>query len=116
MTQKKAKEITLEVWTHLAEHPEIRLKANLPYALYEKIGSLYGECPLCEIFRRNKKEEVWCLRCPLSLAGENCLQGESAWGKWVETKKDDTEARKNAALTIVTVVKAWKPYGAMLGE
>jgi hypothetical protein len=37
MTPIKAKELTLEVWSYLAEHPEIQRKVDLP----EYLWSLY---------------------------------------------------------------------------
>jgi hypothetical protein len=43
--------LTLKVWTYLRDHSYIFVKADLPEILWEQIGGLSGDCPLCEIFQ-----------------------------------------------------------------
>jgi hypothetical protein len=40
MTEKMAKELSLEVWRYLAEHPEIFSKHELPSRLWGKIKNI----------------------------------------------------------------------------
>jgi hypothetical protein len=104
MTQKEAKEISLEVWRYLAKHPECFSKDVLPDELWEKIHDLTSECPLCELFYIDD----FCPGCPLDTAGENCLD-RSAYQRWAESALDDTETRRKTATRIVKIISAWKP-------
>jgi hypothetical protein len=92
MTKQEAKELSLEVWRYLAEHPEIRRKENLPDGIYNKIRDLEFECPLCEVLR-------YCALCPLA----DCAPYE----RWVD--KRDTKVRQGAAREIVRLIEAWEP-------
>jgi hypothetical protein len=103
MTKREAKEICLEVWGYLAEHPEIVMKNWLPSELYEKIEYLDSRCPLCEV------NSVDCSGCPLSLGDERCFGRESVYSRWARSKADDYETRREAALRIVEIVEAWEP-------
>jgi len=63
MTKQEAKELSLEVWRYLAEHPEISSKANLPEPLFDKIKVMMNQCPLCEL---PPKEFCKGQKCPLN--------------------------------------------------
>jgi hypothetical protein len=104
MTQKEAKELTLELWRYLAEHPECWTKAQTPQDLYKKIKGLFAECPLCEIIQGGP-----CDPCPLAAAGEGCGKEGSAFDKWSYTDPEDKDARKESAELIVKIVSAWEP-------
>ncbi len=97
LTAKKAKKLTIEIWTYLAEHPEIKLKQHLPIRLYNQIDNMSSRCPLCE-FNYDTCEE-----CILN----NCEEG-SDFDNWDMTSKDDIDVRKEAATNIVNKVKSWK--------
>jgi hypothetical protein len=101
VTKRGAKELCLEVWRYLADHPEIESKRCLPKELYEKIQDLESRCPLCEVYF------VYCPGCPLNEAGERCGSNNSAYDKWITAETIDI--RKKAALRIVKIVKAWEP-------
>jgi hypothetical protein len=60
MTQKEAKELTLELWRYLAEHPECYVKSMVPQDIYDKVKTLDSECPLCEVFN------LWVSKRPRS--------------------------------------------------
>jgi hypothetical protein len=105
MTQKEAKELSLEVWRYLAEHTEIRDKMFLSKALWEKIRDLRCYCPLCELFRADGP----CQGCPLDETGENCRIKGSAYRHWDQSDPDDTETRREAATRIVEIISAWEP-------
>jgi hypothetical protein len=72
MTPIEAKELTLEVWRYLAEHPEIIDKFHLPGYLWEKIVRLDQFCPLCELYRGNSHRLV-CPKCPLQRCNKGSL-------------------------------------------
>jgi hypothetical protein len=57
MTKQEAKELSLEVWRYLAEHPEIQMKRYLPDEIWDKIKDMACACPLCEVNP--------CHKCPL---------------------------------------------------
>jgi hypothetical protein len=101
MTEKEAKELTIEVWTYIAEHPEISGKNELPEELYSKIKNLEAGCPLCELFLKSG-----CTGCPLDAARNRCALYSSFYSLWrcAETRGE----RSAAAWGIVNIVKEWK--------
>jgi hypothetical protein len=107
MTQKEAKELTLELWGYLAEHPECRFKYDVLVELWNKINRLRNSCPLCEAVLCGKAAFECGTGCPLAKAGENCFGYNSPWEKWSTTRL--TSVRKTAATRIVEIVSAWEP-------
>jgi len=101
MAGKEAKELTIEIWTYFAEHPEITKKSELPEELYSKIKNLEAGCPLCELFI-----ESGCTGCPLSAARNRCASINSFYCRWVDTETQ--EERSAAAWGIVNITKEWK--------
>jgi len=97
MTGKQAKELSLEVWTYLRDHPEIERKAQLPSELYDKISRLTGRCPLCEIFG------TACSQCPLECCGTG-----SDFDDWCTSECDDEALRQKAAANIVKKIEDWE--------
>jgi hypothetical protein len=95
LTKAEAKEISLEVWRYLAEHPEIRRKENLPDEIYNNIREMVCECPLCVVNA--------CDECPLGF----CIWEDSPFYKWSFTT--DNKGREEAAREIVRLIEAWKP-------
>jgi hypothetical protein len=104
MTQKEAKELTLELWGYLAEHPECEYKEDTP--LWDKVKNLSADCPLCAMFNSLPSR---CRCCPLDEAGENCGGNDSLWNMWSKTSFQ--EERKEAAMRIVEIVTEWEPEG-----
>jgi hypothetical protein len=104
MTQKEAKEISLEVWRYLAEHPWIRDKSYLPKDLYEKVKDLQCMCPLCELFHDHFGYE--CPGCPLSGEGYFCYSPGRPYRRWANTGIKET--RGEAAEEIVRLIEAWE--------
>ena len=105
MTPQEAKELSLEVWTYLAENPECNQKKNLPLELYEQIELMPGQCPLCKLYMYKPSDwsPVWCRKqCPLY----TCLRTYSAWDRWSNGKE---VTRRKAAQEIVDKLKAWEP-------
>jgi hypothetical protein len=106
MTQKEAKELTLELWRYLAEHPECYKKDMVPMRIYAKIRGLLCRCPLCAMFIGRDT----CEECPLDKAGESCKKyGNNAWDKWFYSPRCDRADRKESAELIVKIVSAWEP-------
>ena len=103
MTKREAKRITIKVWTHLAEHPEIARKEDLPINLYDEINSFIADCPLCELFYRKD-----CEGCPLYNVSKStyCAGVGEVYGRWVNAKEEKT--REESASAIVAKVRAWK--------
>jgi len=106
MTKQEAKEITLEVWQYLADHPEIDDKKRLPGYLYRKVKSFLNLCPLCELFMDSSLGVSECTGCPL----DSCARG-SFYAKWNLVyiwDKNPKAMRKEAAQEIINKVKAWE--------
>jgi hypothetical protein len=103
MTQKEAKELTLELWRYLAEHPEYWEESQIPDDLYERIENLKLKCPLCELFYGKV-----CRGCPLKDAGEACTEHGSVYDLWSDPDKHEDD-RQRAAERIVAIVSAWEP-------
>ena len=97
MTKQKAKDLTIEVWQYLADHPEIACKRDLPWEILEAVIRCVSQCPLCEMFRDED-----CVGCPLG----NCEDAGSNYWNWYNAETD--EDRKKYAQAILCVVKAWK--------
>jgi hypothetical protein len=97
MTQKKAKELSLEVWRYLRDHPEICLKDGLPKDLWEDIFHLVNACPLCQFFRGCSSD------CPLG----GCVARDTPYMKWGWSKTN--KERQEAAAEIVRRIEAWEP-------
>jgi hypothetical protein len=102
MTKKEAKELTVELWTYLAKHPECYRKGQVPEELYAKIEELKGQCPLCEVSES-------CDECPLWAAGGGCGKYDSPYGRWANSAPHYRETRMKAAREIVKIVAAWEP-------
>jgi len=104
-SKKEAKELTIKVWQYLVDHPTIPKKKGLPSYLYDEIAELSFKCPLCELFRFGT---ITCQGCPLDEAGQNCDEG--AYSEWVSVGgwHGQEDVRKNAAQTIVDIVRAWE--------
>jgi len=100
MTQKKAKEISLEIWQYLADNPEIRDKKDLPKKLYNKIRFMPNKCPLCKEFLNDRWD--FCPGCPL----RSCISTRSLYFKW---KKGFVKEHWEAAKKIVEILQAWEP-------
>jgi hypothetical protein len=95
MTAIEAKELSLEVWGYLRDHPDIARKVHLPPYLFEKIKDMCFCCPLCEYFNKG------CGECPL----DGCSMG-SLFAKWKEAIGAD--ARRAAAQAIYDRIAAWE--------
>jgi hypothetical protein len=98
MTEREAKELCLEVWRYLAEHPETARKSDLPKALYARISSLQCECPLCEVCS--------CDQCPLYTKQRACSDEGEPYARWNHARTPGT--RRKAAKEIVQRVEAWE--------
>ena len=105
MTEEEAKEISLEVWRYLAEHPEIKYKRNLPKELVDKIEEFSCWCPLCELFCAYD----YCPGCPLDDA--NCKNDNSLFDLWEHSPygEEGRAQRAKAAAEIARKIKAWEP-------
>ena len=93
-TPQEAKELSLEVWRYLAEHPDMNSKYQLPTDLFLKIANMECCCPLCELFRE-------CFACPLESCGTDSLYDD--WNQ-----SDDEAERQAAAQKIVEAIEAWE--------
>lgn len=78
LTKKKAIEISIELWTWLAETG----KRKYEWHGWEKYGEMQCDCPLCE-YSLIKKEVHDCLgKCPYYEKFGFCFGGDSVWHKW----------------------------------
>jgi len=111
MTKQEAKELSLEVWQYLAEHPKIDDKSHLPDELFEKIKNLLNWCPLCALFKN--KTGIWCQKCPLESCKDGSLYNRWHWASCYAYKINHKESvitiRQKAAQEIVDKIQAWKP-------
>jgi hypothetical protein len=106
MTQKDTKELTIEMWTYLAEHPEIRVKDQMPSYLWDKVRIFIAECPLCALFNDRSAN---CPGCPLDADGKNCCLDESPFDLWFNSDLEQRDLRARCAQDIVDIVSAWEP-------
>lgn len=103
MTKQKAKEITLEIWTYLRDHPEIKRKIDLPADLYELVRHTLYACALCKVFRKEEWDTYTCFGCPLI----SCDEDDSPYIIWLDAR---TRGERSAAAgKIVKLVAAWDP-------
>jgi hypothetical protein len=103
MTKQEAKELSLEVWRYLDEHPDIAKKEGLPEKLYSKIKHLLGECPLCGLFIL--RIDI-CPDCPLVIDGCSCYNSKHPFQRWLKSKFE--LKRKEAAGETVRMLEAWE--------
>ena len=106
MTPQEAKELSLEVWTYLAENPDCYRKYRLPAHLFNKIRDMPGLCPVCELYsyRRSGDDYYSCRKqCPLY----RCDYKNSIYLRWKNSLCDID--RRKAAQKIVDKLKAWEP-------
>jgi hypothetical protein len=99
MNNKRAKEITLEVWRFRCNNPD---KTDLPIYLRDKIKDFLNTCPLCELF---EDQTDGCPGCPLGEAKECYETKQSAYYRWSHADTDDE--RRVSAGRIVEVVEQW---------
>jgi len=97
MTKQEAKELSLEIWRYLAEHPEIKRKDGLPEHLFMKIVFMQGNCPLCFVLRGD------CKKCPL----KSCAGNYTLYRKWERSTTE--QGRQAAAQRIAAIIEAWEP-------
>ena len=109
ITPQEAKELTLEVWRYLMDHPEISKKKYLPDELRKKIECCRSDCPLCELFYDKFRRYINCIQCPL----KSCLLSDTAYEQW--RLSVDPQTRQQAAAKIVALIEAWEPE-SMQGE
>jgi len=99
MTKQEAKELSLEVWRYLAEHPEIPRKERLPKEIFNKVRLCQHYCPLCDLF----KGWYCSAECPLT-----CYKRDSYYDIWFYAGYDN-DKRKEAAQKIADAIQAWEP-------
>jgi hypothetical protein len=112
MTQKEAKDLTLELWGYIAEHPEERYKQRILARLDWQTEDLLNDCPLCELFYDGTQESIRCPGCPLEGAGASCLRSDSPYEAWRTARRrayDALDVCRAAARRIVEIVSAWEP-------
>jgi hypothetical protein len=106
-----AKDLTIKLWTYLAQHPKITRKLDVPDPLLKKIIGLNSRCPLCHIFlpQGAPASAVGCVGCPLANAGERCDKEDAPFHLWLVTSIKEQKKRKIAAQQLVDTVSAWIP-------
>ena len=97
-TKREAKALFIELWQHLADHPEISNKNDIKDAdLRERILACYCLCPIAEWMEEN--HGFACSECSLDcLKYKNdldCTESVSDWQNWLYAA--DNETRKAAA-------------------
>ena len=104
----KAKDVSLDVWRYLRDHPEIKEKHHLPAALFAKIRRHKHYCPLCTLFK--EKGPLGCEGCPLVIEGKTCTNGTHPYSRWTSprTSPGTKEQRYEAAAEIVKLIEAWE--------
>jgi hypothetical protein len=104
MTLKEAIELTLEMWSYLVEHPEIKYKSSLPKELWDKIKNMATKCPVCEY--DNFEANGDCETCPLALSktGWICISKNHPYSAWFNAITE--EDRKESATAIVKMLEA----------
>jgi hypothetical protein len=94
VTKEYAKELSLEVWEYLRDHPKIDDKTDLPDEIFKKVADMDCHCPLCKYFNNI------CKDCIL----ESCHNG-SDYNGWYSA--NDEKIRALYAAKIVEKIKLW---------
>jgi hypothetical protein len=102
MPKKKAGALTIEIWTYLAEHPEITRMRDLPEYLWKKVEKVKNHFPLCAVFTTDLCGI--CPGCPLDGQEFFCCSDGQPYDRWTYT--GNAEKRSKAAWEIVNKVKA----------
>jgi hypothetical protein len=109
--KQSAKERALVVWEYLANHPEIKVKYQLPEELFNLIHFDVAYCPLCTLFL---DDSDWiCPGCPLDRADNNCRSlSKNDWMIWSNNEyakfgEYSNEERLEAAERILTIIEQW---------
>jgi hypothetical protein len=110
MTRKEAKELSLEMWQFLAEHPEIVDRSCLPDHLFQKIKGMVKYDPLCDIFPVIKfnadMQTHTCPGCPLSSVWDSCFDPMRMYDRWLYAFYEAD--RHVAAEKIIRVIESWE--------
>jgi len=106
LSKKKAKELSIAIWTHLSDDPD-NSKINLPKELKKKIADFPFFCPLCALF----DFENGCDGCPLQEANECCMGKADGTNPlytiWLYSKDMPSKRQKSAKL-ILEIIKDWR--------
>lgn len=97
-----AKEVSIEIWTYLRDHPDIVTKRELPRSLWLKIEPMMNNCPLCEVFAKPKGQKACEDGCPM----KSCMEG-SAFDIWKWSTED--YQRKRGVEMILKALEEWNP-------
>ena len=111
MTKQEAKDLSIELWTWLRDHP-CKGKMETPFELRMRIDTLKGRCPLCEyteqcVIESGVKRHPFdrCLICPM---GDTCAPDSSVFDTWCNAKNEgDKERCQVAAEKILARIQAW---------
>ena len=108
MTRKEAKELSLEMWRYLAEHPEIDDKGDLPDGVFERIkyfSTQCAQCPLCGLFHPETNYAYECPGCPPDAKNDNGA-GLLCFTWFVASSE---EIRQKTAREMAAVIENWNP-------
>ena len=112
LTRKRAKELSIEKWEILYNHPKLHdynyesyLEENHP-KLWNVIKNHNSDCSLCELYYNTGVNEYCNLECPLMLDVRGCLSKNAYWRKWAWARTPKT--RKKYAGLILQIIKDWK--------
>ncbi len=106
LTRKEALELTIVLWTWLAENPECEKDE---YPDFDEFAKLEGECALCEKYWKAGEDTldgaISCEGCPLDEAdNNNCYNNGSDFDLWC--KSEYPEVRAEFAWGIVDECKS----------
>jgi len=92
LTKKKAIEISIELWTWLAE-TGARGKESWPG--WDRLPEMTYDCPFCQYAKRHYHPNDNCKRCPYFKVFGDCCADDSPFILWVVVEHpDDSEDRK----------------------
>lgn len=83
LTRKKAIEISIELWSWLAENGN---EDKHDWPDWEKYGEMRSACPLCELFRGS----LGCGKCPYYSSLGDCTAYNSPFVKWRDTHSKES--------------------------
>lgn len=118
MTERVAKNISLEIWGYLKDHPEKYGKKWLPSEIYLAIKDMDYECPLCMVFTdcpihvpSNKDNSHLCPLFPCVKddyfsEAKYCKYPNAYWNYIVCPESQ----RKQHAEHIYELIKEWEPH------
>ena len=107
LTRKRARELSIEKWEWLYDHPSKIDFYDLPEELQIKLWDFSAKCPLCELYVNSSSYGKCKNKCPFVQAKQICSAEGSHYSIWL-VPSTSSKTRKKYAGLILQIIKDWK--------